>query len=118
LSHDGFIGYIPLGDKDVFEWQEKEISIKTLTDILKAKQDANEIIGITMSWKDTGIGGDFLFWPKNELLTFSMNINGTRQTIELESDYKITDFQWYLPKLLMSLNKVWTVEYFSFDQHI
>ncbi|MFC1894870.1 hypothetical protein ACFLYH_02880 [Candidatus Dependentiae bacterium] len=118
LSHDGYVGYLPLGDKDDFDWQEKEISIERLTGILKSKQDAGEIVGITMSWKDTEIGGDFLFWPKDNLHTFSMNMDGNRRIIKLDSDYEVTDFQWYLPKLLLPLNKVWTVEYFSFDQHI
>jgi hypothetical protein len=119
LSHNGYIGYIALGcKKDDFDWQEKEIEIETLTNILKAKQGADETIGVTMSWKDTEIGGAFLFWPKNDLHTFSMNLDGYRQIITLDEDYKITDFQWYLSKLLPPLNNVWTVEYFSCDQHI
>ena len=118
LSHNGYIGYLPLGDKDNFDWLEEKISIERLTDILKAKEKANEIIGIIMTWKNTGIGGTFLFWPKGRLHTFSMNIDINRQKIILVDDYEVTDFQWYLPKLLVPLNNVWEVEYFSFDQHI
>jgi hypothetical protein len=118
LSHNGYIGYLPLGDKDSFDWQEKEINIETLTDILKAKEDANEIVGVIMTWQNTEIGGTFLFWTNEKYETFTMGISIDRQTMALDDDYKITNFQWYLSKLLPPLNKVWTVEYFSFEQHI
>ena len=118
LSHNGCVGYLPLGDKDDYNWLEEKMSITTLVDILKAKQDADEIIGVSMSWKNTEIGGSFLFWPKDNLHTFSMNLDGNRKKIRLDSNYEITDFQWYLSKLLVPLNVVWPVEYFSFDQHV
>ena len=119
IIHDGYISYLPFGDKDDFDWQAKRnINFESLIKILESKEQAEETIGIIMTWKNTDIGGTFLFWSKNELDTFSMNITVDRQKTTLTNDYEITDFQWYLPKLLIPLNKVWTVEYFSFDQHI
>ncbi len=121
LVHDTYISYLPLGDKDDFDWQaEKGMSFETLTKIIEVKEQAEETVGIIMTWKDTDIGGTFLFWPPNKdnLGTFSMNIGINRQIITLTDDYNITDFQWYLPKLLVPLNRILTVEYFSFEQHI
>ncbi len=117
LSNNGYMGYLPLGDRDDFDWQEKEINFETLTNILKAKEEANEVVGVIMTWKNTGIGGTFLFWTNERYETFTMGISVNRQVITLQNNYKITDFQWYLPKLLIPLNKAWIVEYFSFYQH-
>ncbi len=38
LSNNGFVGYLPLGDNDDFDWQEEEINFETLTNILKKKK--------------------------------------------------------------------------------
>lgn len=118
LVHDEYVSYLPIGDKDDFNWQaEKSMRFETLTKIIEAKEQAEEIVGIIMTWKNTDIGGTFLFWPpKDKLDTFSMNININRKTISLSDNYAITDFQWYIPKLLVPLNKVWPVEHFSFQQ--
>ncbi|MBD3231043.1 hypothetical protein GF322_00070 [Candidatus Dependentiae bacterium] len=114
IFHNGYIEYLPLGDKDDFDWQTEKISIEHLMKILQAKQNANEVIGIIMTWKDTGIGGTFLFWTSEKYETFSLGIGIERQKIELIDDYEITNFQWYLPKLLLPLN----ADYFSFYEHI
>ena len=118
LLHNGYIGYLPIGDKDDFDWQEKKISFEELVSILKEKEETNEVIGIIMTWKNTEIGGTFLFYTNEKYETFSMGISAERQVITLQDDSKITDFQWYLPKLLIPLNEFWNVEYFSFYQHI
>jgi hypothetical protein len=111
-TKDGYIGYLPLGDKDDFHWQAEKISFEALTKILHEKERANEIVGVTMTWKDTEIGGSFLFWRNDSLETFSMCTDGNRQRTILDGNYEITDFQWYLAKLLPPLD----VEYFSFYQ--
>jgi hypothetical protein len=115
----GYVNYLPIGDKDNFDWQaERTMSFEALTKILNAKEQACEIVGVILTWKDTNIGGTFLFQPKKSLETFSMHISIERQKILLSDGYEITDFQWYLSKLLPPLNEMWTVEYFSLDQHI
>ncbi len=62
LTHDGYIGFLPLGDKDDFDWKAEKIDIETLNSIIKEKECANELVGVTMTWKDTDFGGAFLFW--------------------------------------------------------
>ncbi len=119
INEEGYINYLPIGDKDNFAWQaEKNMSFDTLAKILNAKEKADEIIGVILTWKDTNIGGTFLFQPKGSLDTFSMHISIERQKALIAEEYDITDFQWYLSKLLPPLNKEWTVEYFSCEQHI
>ena len=123
LVHNGYINYLPLGNKDDFDWQaNKDINIEELNQILQAKKEQKEIIGVRMTWQNTDIGGDFLFWPKNNnvnsLETFSLNFDGNRQKIKMENNYELTDFQWYLSKLLPQLSKILKIEYVSFDHYI
>lgn len=118
-NENGYVGYLPLGDKENFNWQsERHMSFEALIKILNAKEQASEAAGIILYWKDTDIGGSFLFWPKNKFETFAMGLDGNRQKTFIADGYEITDFQWYLSKLLPPLNQTWTVEYFSFYQHI
>lgn len=118
FSNSKYIAYLPLGDKDEFDWQEKEVSFEKVINMFKEKEEAHEIIGVLMTWKDTYIGGEFLFWPDDRYETFTIHLSSNRQTIILYDDYEITDFQYYLQKILPSLNKIWTVEFFEFREHI
>lgn len=118
LSLNGYVGYLPLGDTDNFDWKEEKITVEVLNEIIKEKIVLNEVVGVIMTWENTGIGGTFLFWTDEKYETFSMNTSINRQEVVLEIDYKITDFQWYLPKLLVPLDEIWGVEYFSFYHHI
>ncbi len=120
LFHGEYLSYLPLGDKDDFDWQDKkDMSWNALTKIIEAKEQAKEIVGIMMTWENTKIGGDFLFWPPKTSYcnTFSLSTNNNRQVISLTNDYNITDFQWYLPKLLIPLNKAFTIESFKLDHY-
>lgn len=38
LQNDGKISYLPLGDDDDFDWQDDEITIKELLDIIDKKE--------------------------------------------------------------------------------
>lgn len=119
LFHDGYISYLPIGDKDDFDWQAKKaMSFEKLTKIIEIKEKTEEVVGVIMTWQNTDIGGTLLFWPEDSLNTFAMNITINRKKTKLADDYEITDFQWYLPKLLTPLNKVFEVEYFACDEHI
>lgn len=110
----GKISYLPLGDTEMFDWQfQHDISHEELYSILNNKQAAGETIGIVMSWQNTNIGGIFLVYPNNEI-SISLSIN--RQKMLLENKYSLTDFNWYLAKLLPPLENAFGVECFSCEQ--
>ena len=115
LNDQGKISYLPLGDKDDFDWHIQEnLSFEELKGILTAKEKAKEAIGVIVTWQDTGIGGTVMFRLDNNL-SFGLDIN--RKEILLQNNYAVTDFQWYLEKLLPPLNDAFGVEYFSCDQY-
>ena len=73
LIHNEYISYISLGSSDRSNWQTtKNMSIEELMQILQKKEGKKEIIGVRMTWQNTDIGGDFLFWPKKILLLQEM----------------------------------------------
>jgi hypothetical protein len=116
--NNAYISYLPLHDNDEFNWKtEKNIAAKELEKLLISKEKANELVGILMTWANTEIGGDFLFWPKEvSNKTFSVNLNAFRPMVKLNSNYEIIDFQWYLEKLLPPLEEAFGVESFLFEQ--
>lgn len=117
LVHNNYVSYLPLGDKDSYDWQDSQnMNIDDLAVTFYKKERAEETVGIMMTWKDTFIGGDFLFWPsKIAYPTLSINLNADRPLIALTDNYKIIDFQYYLLRLLPPLNDEFCVEGFSFE---
>jgi hypothetical protein len=115
LNDQGKISYLPLGDKDNYDWQiQQDIDYLDLLKIVKNKELNNEPVGIIMSWKNTAIGISIII-RKEGTLSIDLNIN--RQDFALNDHYKITDFQWYLKRLLPCLDDAFGVESFSCEQH-
>jgi hypothetical protein len=111
LNDYGGISYLPLGDVDAFNWQtQQQMTFEELKKIITSKQQTNEVVGIVMTWKDTLIGCTFLL-RKNSILSIGLGVD--RQIKELNKNYQITDFNWYLEKLLLPLDDAFDIAYFS-----
>lgn len=92
-----------------FDWKYASLNFEALIDIFKEKEIKKETTGVCLFWKNTSIGGSFSFFYDN---TFSININEDRQLIPLAENYKITNFQWYLEKILPPLNNCFGIDFF------
>jgi len=120
----GCVSYLPVGDDDMFNWTGKKMNGTSLMEILKEKELIGELIGVGLTWKSTGIGGEVLLRQEKEMqrkgIHVSMSFCLTRNR-KLLSDYdclKITDVNWYLTKLLPIFNQGNTlVEYFSYEEY-
>ncbi|GBG56948.1 hypothetical protein SPFL3102_02313 [Sporomusaceae bacterium FL31] len=113
FNDSGKITYLPIGDEDKFDWQSENISVDMLLMILREKVQRDELLGIVMTWKGTGVGGNILL-KKTDELTFCLTIN--RRTI---SGSNVTDVNWYLVKLLPAFSQSdSTVESFSYEEHV
>jgi hypothetical protein len=116
LAHDGYTSYLPLGDIDDFDWQsEQNMDQQKFRNIISSKELANELIAVILTWQTSDIGFVFLY-HQNKSISISITIE--RQKITLNDNYAITDFQWYLEKILPPLNDAFGVEYFSCEHHI
>ncbi|CBN87049.1 hypothetical protein NLA_8150 [Neisseria lactamica 020-06] len=74
------------------------MSEKEILDFLRIKSNLDEVIGFPITWADTNIGGQVLFFPNFE---FSFSI-----TINIKNfDKNIVDVNWYLIKLLPIFDK-------------
>lgn len=115
LNDNGKISYLPLGDIDEFDWKNENISIESLENILIQKEKRNEIVGVVITWKETGVGGTILF---GESQSFSINLSINRRMLNDEKMIKITDVNWYLTKLLPALNEdELVVESISYEEY-
>ena len=100
INDDKHISYLPLGDEDEFNWQDDTLeSWPKVVEILQEKEKARELIGLVMTWKDTDIGGEFLFFPGMKRLSVGWNVN--RRTLQHCAGF--TDHSWYLSRILAPL---------------
>ena len=114
LNDYGKISYLPFGDIDNFDWRiQEEIDWSILKEIIAAKELAGEVVGLVMTWQKTLIGGTLLLYP-DQKISFGINVN--RQEKLLPGKYRITDFEWYLSKIIPPLSDEFGVQSFSFCQ--
>jgi hypothetical protein len=112
FNYDGAVFYLPIGDNDAFDWQRDEISDDALFDSLKEKEKNGELIGVTLIWKNTGIGGEFLF-----RLDGSMSIILSINRKKVEQGF--TDINWYLSRIIPALTAGnINIESFEFSEHV
>jgi hypothetical protein len=94
-DEDGGFIYLPLGDKDDFDWESAPLAeLDRVLAEMQKKERAGEVLGLGVSWADTGIGGSLVCWTDD---TISLSTNADRRTI---GDTRITDVSWYVPKLV------------------
>jgi hypothetical protein len=95
----GNMVYLPQGDKDDFNWTDAQgKSREEVFAIIQDKARNGELVGIVMTWKDSQVGGEFLFFP--EKLHFSLMLSKNRKV--LPSCNGFSDYSWYLSALLPS----------------
>ena len=91
------IWFLPLNDNNRFDWQKEPLHTwQEVVKIIEKKTNVNEIIGLVLTWQETQIGGDFLFFPDYKSLSINLNVNRQR----LSSDLIVTDHNFYLQKLV------------------
>lgn len=117
ISSNGTVGYLPAETNDVAEWQYACINFDSLLNIFKIKEIKKEITGVRLFWQDTQVACNFTFFPDDIMKTLSININQDRQLVTFASGYEMTNFQWYLEKLLPPLDKAFEVEFVSCKHH-
>ena len=91
---DGEAMFLPIGDDDMYDWQgTSTMSESALFDLAVQKSQLNERVGVSLYWKDSGVGGEVIIGRPNSL-SFSLSAN--RRTIF----DRIPDVNWYLERLL------------------
>lgn len=98
LNYEGGITYLPFGDKGDYDWQQVIYSQESVADVLHIigrKFQLEEEIGVMIVWSDSNRGITIAL--KRNVLEFSCSIN--RKVLEI-GRVEITDFRWYLERLL------------------
>lgn len=113
LTYNGYISYLKLGDRDDFDWQsDKHMDTTKLQEIILQKELAHELVGLILYWLTDDIGISCIIYPDSISVNFAMN----RKTIKIDGNYEITDFQWYLEKLLPPLENTFGIASFTCEQ--
>lgn len=92
--------YLPVGDRDAFDWQMDEITESGLYSILERKLQRGETVGLVLYYRDTGHGVTLLAADTSEILIIP-NIN--RKTLVDDDEDSMTDVSWYSERLLQKL---------------
>jgi predicted RNase H-like nuclease len=110
MNNEGGICYLPLGDKDAFDWKADLLSENDFFDLVLKKEDANEVVGVDLFWADTEVGVILLMHGNNK---FSFGADIYRKTLA----GNITDVNWYLERIIPHLNNdSFVIENFQFVQ--
>lgn len=124
VNQHGNAMYLPIGDRDSFNWQADKMDTKSLMMILSTKAQQGELIGVSLYWKDSSVGGSLLLWQEKEAeqekihAPFCFSLDSDRQILSGDYNCKITDVNWYLTKLLPVFNQGDSlVEYFTYREH-
>lgn len=111
---EGNVQYLPLGDNGQYDWQKEKLTEKQVCELLQAKQDRKEQIGINLYFGDTGIGVTVLAEGTKEIL-IDLCIN--RKIIGNSSD-SLTDIGWYFENMINELVKGGCmIEYIKFEDY-
>ena len=113
IFRDGEICYSTLDIEDNFNSWLKPINLDALSNILEQKKLISNVISVQMTWENTEVGGELTFYPKIPNISCSFNPDATRKRMPPEDPYGMTDFQWYLPKIVPPLDRKFGLEYFS-----
>jgi hypothetical protein len=111
----GGTSYLPIGDIDDFDWiMQAQISQNELMLLLEEKEKRKELIGVVLTWQNTNIGGSFLFYHSSEI---SVSLNVDRKTLYGINNFKMTDSNWYLSRLIPIFYKNnMSIKSFAFDE--
>lgn len=104
------ITYLPFNDDDMFDWTVSNISANEFLKLADKKENVKELIGVELYWENTDVGGHLLLSSGTDF-SFVWNIN----TIFLESELKIPDFNWYAEKTIKSLKQYYHVLDYKFN---
>lgn len=116
FNDNGQVMYLLIGDKDTFDWKIDTTNQESLLKLLTEKENRGEIVGVVITWSNTGIGGTLLFFEKSSI-TINLTIN--RKTIKAAEEIEITDVNWYLTKLVPALkHNNHIIESILFKEHI
>ena len=112
FSDNGHQVYLPINDNDEWNWKSEKLNNGELFDIFHIKSKLSEPIGVAISWQETNIGGQLLLFPNGEI---SVLLNNNR----LINSYGVTDFDWYLNKIVPVFREHnIVIEKLSFTEHI
>lgn len=100
-------------DADDVHLNCEPVPINILTEKLEIIRATSELISIELTWQNTEIGGPLHFYGNCSDTTCSLGLEASRQRLPPDNWYGMTDFQWYLPKLLPPLHKRFGIEQFS-----
>lgn len=108
--------YLPVGDRDSFDWQMGEITEGDLYAIIDRKQQRGETVGLVMYYRDTESGITLLAADTSEI-SIMPNIN--RKTLDEDDDTdSVTDISWYAERIIQKL--IWyncDVDSFKFEEY-
>lgn len=104
--------YLPLGDREQYDWCTQSITVPEVLATLRRKTECGERVGVAMYWQDTEVGVTFLSFPPD---TISLGLSYHTIRLDSEDRYAVADVSWYLKRTVMMDDIKKKVERVSFQ---
>lgn len=108
------IKYIPLGDREEFNWKQDELQLEEFIKIVQDKERENELISVIIYWKNTDISCTLMIFSELEI---AFGITGNRKILKSIRSHRVTDVNWYLERTVGILEEGYTIENFKYSQY-
>lgn len=106
---DEKVVYLPIGDGDAFNWCSADLKESELLECIRRKSEIHEIVGVAMTYEETGVGGEFLFLPDG-VLSFSISTNRLRSS-------GVMDVTWYMSKIVPPIKESkWVIVSLKYEE--
>jgi hypothetical protein len=119
-ENNGIVHHLPLGDKEVYNWQDAVLSLEEVKVLIDKKLKSRETLGFTFIKKInpplneiTGI--DLLYWFKKRYGMYSILLTIYRK----KTEEGITDVSWYLSEIYKIVRHAgYEIEFVEFTEHV
>lgn len=109
------IEYLPIGDDDAFDWQEKFLSEDELQELINYKQNNFERVGLNLYYENSEEGLTLLIKNTKEII---INLSINRKTVENNRE-SITDIGWYFNNIIQKLKeRECPIDYIKFEEYV
>lgn len=111
----GAVEYLPVGDKDEYNWQEQQISDDEVNLIINKKQDENEMVGLALYYQNS-IEGLILLAKNTKEIMLDLDINRRKMGEDRDA---ITDIGWYFDNLIQKIiERGCSIDSIQFEDYI
>jgi hypothetical protein len=120
-ENNGIVHHLPLGDKEVYNWQDAVFSLNEIKTLIEKKLKAYETLGFTLVKKLDSLLNEEIGETGIDLLYFIdyKSYSVLLTTYRKKTTEGITDVSWYLSEIYKIVRHAgYEIEFVEFTEHV